>query len=526
MRSTAPAPDAARVEAGEDALPLGDRTLDALGWSYATVVSKALLTLLVLATLSRLLEPRDFGLFAIAWILVELAVRFGQSGIGHALIQRDELTDRHVGAGFLLSVAVGGVIAATVWLLAPLVGRIFDEPAATRPLQTLAAAFVIAGAGVVSGHLLRRGLRFKPLMAADLVSYLAGYGLTATVLAFRGFGVWALVGGELVRVLIHTAAVTLYAPPRLCLRLPARESAEILSRGTGLSVVQVFDFVVRMGGCFVVARSLGAASLGYYTRADRLASLPFQYVGGSLFEVAFPAMARGQRRLDQLRLVHLHCMELLSLATLPLSVLMLVSAPEIVAVVLGGKWDATVSVLQVLALAIPFQTCGVLNVAAVRAAGAVSRETWRQAAHAVLVVLGAWFGSRWGLGGVAAAMVGAQVAAHLIMAQAALSLLGVRWRQLLQRWLSALWAGAWGALALWLTVGRLRALALPSVAALAVETLVWGAAAAAAVVWAPSFARLRSLPWALANLPFDALGTPGRCLRSGLRRLPSSRGSD
>lgn len=526
MWSTAPVPDPAKVEAREGAIPLGGRTLGALGWSYATVVSKTLLTLLVLVTLSRLLDPRDFGLFAIAWILVELAVRFGQAGIGHALIQRDELTDRHIEAGFTLSVITGGVIAAAVWLAAPLVGRLFDEPAVIQPLQTLAPAFVVAGAGVVSAHLLRRGLRFKQLMAADLVSYLAGYGLTATALAFRGFGVWALVWGELVRVLLYTAAVTLYAPPRLRPRLPARESAEILSPGVGLAVVQVFDFVVRMGGCFVVARWLGAAPLGYYTRADRLASLPFQYVSGSLFEVAFPAMARGQRRLDQLRLVHLHCMELLSLAATPLSVLMVVGATEVVAVVLGGQWDATVSVVEVLALAIPFQTCGVLNVAAVRATGAVRQETWRQAMHAVLVVLGAWFGSRWGLSGVAAAMVGAQVAAHLLMTQAALSLLGLRWRQLLQRWLPALWAGAWGALALWLAVGWLRALALPGVAALAAETVVWGAAVAAALVFTPSFARLRSLPWALANLPFDALGPPGRWLRSGLRRLPSSRGAD
>lgn len=507
-------------------MPLGRRTLGALGWSYTTVVSKALLMLLVLATLSRLLAPRDFGLFAIAWILVELAVRFGHSGIGQALIQLDELTDRHVEAGLTLSVAVGGVITATVWLFAPLIGRLFDEPAVTRPLQALAAAFVIVGVGTVSAHLLRRGLRFKQLMAADLVSYLAGYGLTATALAFRGFGVWALVWGELVRALIYTAVVTLYAPPRLRSRLPIRESAEILFPGAGLAVVQFFDSVVRMGSCFVVGRWLGAASLGYYTRADRLASVPFYYVGGSLFEVAFPAMAREQRRLDRLRLVHFHCMELLSLATLPLSVLMFMGAPEIVAVVLGGQWDATVSVLQVLALAIPFQTCGVLNVAAVRANGAVRQETWRQAAHAVLVVLGAWFGSRWGLIGVAVAMVGAQAAAYLIMAQAALSLLGVRWRQLLQRWLPALWAGAWSALALWLTVGWLRALALPGVAALSAEAVVWGAAAAAALVCAPSFARLRSLPWALANFPFDALGPPGRCLRSGLRRLPSSRGAD
>ena len=520
---TAPDPD--RIEAGGDgahATSLGARALRGVGWSWLTLVVRALLSLLVLAILSRLLTPRDFGLIGMAWVLMELATRFGQTGIGHALIQRGDLTARHVETGFTLSLALGGAMTATVWLLAPLFGRFFDEPMVTRPLQALAIAFVIAGAGVVPGHLLRRNLRFKPLMVADLLAYSVGYGLTATVLAFRGFGVWAFVWGELVRVLVHTGTVILYSPPRLRLRLAAREAADLVFRGAGLSFVQVFDFIVRMGGYFIVGRWLGVTSLGYYTRADRLASLPFQYAGGSLFEVAFPAMAQRQRQVDRLRTVYLHGAEMLSLAMLPMGVMMLVGAPEIVAAVLGGQWDATVSVLQILALAVPFQTCGILNVAAVRASGAVIGETWRQAAHAVLVVLGAWLGSRWGLVGVAVAIVGAQIIAYLLMAQAALPLLGLRWRHLLRCHLPALWTGAWTALALWLAAEGLRALEWPAVLALAVEIVVWGVAVVTAVYHAPSFVRPLSISWALAHLPFEALGAPGRHMRSVLEWLSAS----
>ena len=508
---------------GARATSLGARTLGGVGWSTLTFVAKALLTLLVLATLSRLLTPGDFGLFAIAWILMELATRFGQTGIGHALIQRDELTGRHVEAGFALSLALGAAVTGTIWWLAPWVGRLFDEPAVTRPLQTLSAAFVIAGVGVVPGHLLRRELRFKPLMVADLLSYSVGYGLVATVLALRGSGVWALVWGELVRVLIHTATVTAYSPPRLRPRLAARETAELLSRGAGLSFIQIFDFIVRNGGYFVVGRWLGATALGYYTRADRLASLPFQYAGGSLFEVAFPAMAQRQGQRDRLRTVHLHGVELLSLAMVPVSALILVGAPEIVAAVLGGQWETSVPALQILALAIPFQTCGILNVAAVRASGAVYGETWRQAAHAVLVVFGAWFGSRWGLVGVAVAIVGAQVIAHLLMAQAALPLLGLGWRRLLRCHLPALWAGTWAALALWLAAEGLRVLEWPVMLTLAIEIVVWGMAVVATIYHAPSFLRPLSISWALAHLPVEAPGTPGRHLRSGLEWLSASR---
>lgn len=511
---------------GAGATSLSIRALRGLGWSYLAVACKILLTLLVLAILSRLLTPADFGLFGIAWIFMDLATRLGQTGIGHVLIQRDELGDRHVEAAFMLSVMLGIVTGMVVWLLAPLVGRVFDEPVVTRLLRTLSVAFVIAGVGVVSGHLLRRNLRFKQVMSADLLAYSVGYGLTATILAFHGLGVWSVVWGEIVRVLVHTATVILYSPPRLRLRLAARETTDLVSGGTGLSFIQAFDFIIQTASYFAIGRWLGASSLGHYTRADRLASLPFQYVGGSLFEVAFPAMAQRQKQADRLHVVYLHGTEILLLALLPVGVMLLVGAPEIVATVLGGQWGATVPVLQILALAAPLRTCGLLNVAVVRASGAVYGETWRQAAHAFLVVLGAWFGSRWGLAGVAIGMVGAQIVAHLLMAQAALSLLGLGWRRLLRCHLPALWAGAWVALTLWLTAEGSRALEWPAMLALVVEIVVWGVTVVAATYYAPSFVRPLSFSWVLAHLPFEALGTPGRHLRSGLKWLSAPHDPD
>lgn len=517
-------PHVPRVEAGGDrshATSLGARTLGGIGWSSLTVAIKAALTLLVLAVLSRLLTPNDFGLVGIVWILMEVATRFGQTGIGHALIQRPDLTDAHVGVGFTLSVTLGVAVAAAAWLFAPSFSRLFNEPATSSLLRVLCVAFVIGGVSVVPEHLLRRHLRFKELMVADLLPYAVGYGLTATVLAFRGLGAWAIIWAEIVRVLIRTVIAVLYSPARLRPRLTTREAADLVSPGTGYSFMQVFDFIVRTGGAFVVGRWLGATSLGYYTRADRLASLPFQYLGAHLFEVAFPAMAQRRQRVDLVGVAYLRGVEILLLAVLPVSILTFVSAPGIVAVVLGEQWDEAVPVLRVLALAIPFQTCGILNVAAVRASGAVFRETWRHAVHAFLVAFGAWLGSRWGVTGVAAAIVGAQIVACLLMTQAALSLLGLRAQPLLRCCLPALWASAWAGLALWLTAGPSWTWAPPAGLALLCEVLVWMMAVVGATYYAPPVACLLSLPWVLESVPFDAMGKPGRYLRSGLERLPS-----
>ena len=492
-----------------------------IGWSSLMVLLKALLTFLVLAVLSRLLTPNDFGLVGIAWILIELATKFGQTGIGHTLIQRHELTDRHVEIGFTLSTMLGGAVAGAVWLFAPRFGHLFDEPTVSLLLQVLSVTFVIGGVGVVPEHLLRRNLRFKQLMVADLLSYSSGYGLTATILAFQGFGAWALVWGEIMRVLIRTVTTSLYSPPRLRLRLAVREATDLIFRGAGYSLTQVFDFIVRTGGYFVVGRWLGATALGYYTRADRLASLPFQYLGGNLFEVIFPAMAQRQQRVDLVRTVYLHGVELLALAVLPVSALVLLCAPGIVTVVLGAQWSETVPVLRILAIGISFQTVGILNVAAIRASGAVSRETWRQAAHAFFVVFGAWLGSHWGLTGVAVALVGTQIGACLLMTQAALSVLGLGPRPLLRCGLPALWSSGWATVVLWLTTGQFQAWEMSAYLALSFGVLIWTIVIVATTYYAPPCARLLSIPWALAHVPFDVMGTPGRYLRNGLGRLPA-----
>ena len=518
-----PVPETPRLEAGGDQPPatsLGVRTLSGFGWSSLTVVIKALLTFLVLVMLSRLLTPNDFGLIGIVWILTELVTRFGQTGIGHVLVQRQDLTGHHIEIAGTLSVSLGVAVAVGIWLSAPYVGLFFGEPTIATLLQVLCVTFVIGGVGVVPEHLLRRNLRFKQLMVVDILSYAAGYGLTATALALQGFGAWALAWAEVVRVLIRAVIASLYCPPSFRLRLTVREATDLIFRGAGYSFLQVFDFIVRTGGFFVVGCWLGATSLGYYTRADKLASLPFQYLGGNLFEVAFPAMAQRQQRIDRLGTAYLHGVELLLLAVLPVTALTFGTAPRIVSVVLGGQWGETVSVLQILAISIPFQTTGILNIAVVRASGAVYRETWRHAAHAVLVVFGAWLGSRWGLTGVAVAIVSAQIVASLIMTQAALSLLCLPLRRLLRRCLPALWVSSWMALALWLKAGCIGVWGWPAGLMLLFEMLICGTAIVAATCYAPSFARLWSVPWVLASVPFEALGITGRYLRLGLERFP------
>ena len=504
---------------GADGMSLSARALSGLGWSYLATFVKAFLSLLVLVILARLLAPADFGLLAIAWIFILLGIRVGQGLVGPAIIQRSELTDRHIQAGFTLSLMIGLLVAVMIWLVAPVVGEFFKESEAALILQWLSVIFIINGIGNVPAHLLRRELRFRELMIADILAYSIGYGLTAVFLAFQGYGVWALVWGEIMHKVIHTLMVIRCTHIRLYPRWAQREATDLLSTGAGFSLARFFEFIARQGGHFVIGRWLGAASLGFFTRADKLILLPKNYVSQSLFQVLFPAMAQRQQGTERLATIYLYGTEILSLVAIPVGVLLFVCAPEIVSVILGGQWGPVVVLLQILAFAVLFQMCDILNIAAIGAVGAVYRQAWRQGIHAFLVVAGAWFASRWGLEGVVMAIVAAQVAAYLLLTQLTVTLLELHTGRLLRCFVPALWTAAWTAVTLWLTAGQVRALHLPPLPALFVEVLVWTVTLIAALYYAPSCVRPLSARWVVATVPFEVLGTPGHYLGNGLKWL-------
>ena len=498
--------------------------MHALRWSAFAAVGEALLSLAILAVLSRLLTPRDFGVVAIALIFVGVIQVTGKLGIGPAIVQRPGLTERHVATGFALSAALGVVLSAAVWFASPAIARFFADPEVPAILGALSAVFVITGLGEVSEHLLRRRLRFGQLMLATLLSQAAGYGLVSIALALNGFGAWSLVGGLLARHALFTAAVVACRPPPLRPTLGRREAAELLRFGTGFSVSALMVAIAGRGTHFALQTASARRSSDTTPRhgawpgrrtvsetSSRGCCFPRWPNASTESTVSAPSIStawRSCRSWPYPRASRWRC------------------APP--------KSSPSCSARNGTP---PFPSCKSWPPAppSMPATSSTYPDTgprsglsrgMAQALFALLMVSGAWLGMRWGLAGAAAAIVAARILRHLLVTQLALALLGLRRRRLLRCHAPALWAAAWSAAALWVATGLADRAALPAAATLAIGLAAWAAAAAAAVYAAPAFARPRSVPWLLDHLPFPELGTTGRLLRVILQRLdrgPASR---
>jgi PST family polysaccharide transporter len=427
----------------------------------------AVIKLVVLILLSRLLSPADFGVVSAALIVIGFSLTFSQVGLGPALVQRPVLEPRHISTAFFASIGLSLVVAALVWVAAPLGAEFFRMQRLAPVVRVLALVFPLVGISTVSESLLQRDLRFRLLANLDVLAYGVGAGLVGVALAILGWGVWSLVAAQVTWALIRAVMLLRAAPPVLHPRPTWACFRELLGYGVGQSAGRIGVFLANQADNLVVGRWLGAVSLGLYNRAYQLMAVPTLLLGDVLDNVLFPTMARVQDDPPRLASAYLQGTALLALLTLPAGVVAAVLAPELVAVAFGSRWEAIVPAFQVLALGMMFRTSYRMSDSLSRATGKVYRRAWRQGFYAALVALGALVGQTWGLTGVAVGVLGALFANFLLMAHLGLSVGRISWLRFLEVQLPAIWLTMLVGGATLATVTLFRHLGLPPAAILA-----------------------------------------------------------
>lgn len=406
---------------------LAKSMLAGMSWQYVSIFSQGFLNLFVLATLSRLLAPTDFGVMGIAAIFVGLAELFSELGIGPAIIQHKDLTPKYMRVAFTMAVLLGSSLVIILWVAAPFIALFFHNSDVTTILRWVSFDFLLGSFGVVSEGMLRRKLQFRKLMMVNVAAYTFGYALIGITMAFSGFGVWALVAATLSQSFINSALLLIVERIPLKPSFARPELRSLVHYGGGITLARLFNYGASNGDYFVVGRFLGAGPLGIYTRAFRLMTLPGTYIGRALDSVLFPVMAKMQDELSRLAKTYFTGIALIGLLCAPTGVLMVILAPEIVNVVLGSKWSETILPFQILALGILPQVSYKIDNSLARALGAVYQRSVRDAIYAIVVIAGAWIGLHWGLWGVATGVLGSVILNDFLAFQMSLKLLNTSW---------------------------------------------------------------------------------------------------
>ncbi|MBL8225046.1 MAG: lipopolysaccharide biosynthesis protein [Chromatiales bacterium] len=414
---------------------MSEKSLSAVAFSGLLWVtsSTALVTvgrLINLVVLARLLMPEDFGVLAVGVVIVSLTQFLVQMGLPAALVQKDAVSQRDLNTVLTLSVAAASAGVGVLCVAAPTLASLVGSPDVARVVPVLASTLVIQALFDPAEAMLRRELKFNALARVDVGSYVLGYFAPSIGLALAGFGVWSLVaayvGEKACRCLQLLWIRGLVGRPGFS-HLSVKQ---LLRFGLGFTMANFSNVAATRGDKAALGRGADAAIVGEYDRAYQIMVLPANVMDGIVARVLFPALARVKDNPDTLRTNYSRGLALTVAVMLPVATLCALLSAEVIRVLLGDRWTASVAMFQVLSGAMLFRCTYKLSDELSQACGAVYRRAWRQIIYAIAVIAGALVGSRWGGVGAATGVSLAIVFNFALMVDLTNRLTGLRWRDI------------------------------------------------------------------------------------------------
>ncbi|MGH9753616.1 MAG: lipopolysaccharide biosynthesis protein, partial [Blastocatellia bacterium] len=459
--------------------PLYGRAMSAFTWRFVSEALRFVLQLTVIVILAHLVRVEQFGLLALAMVVINLVIGVSEIGVYYAIVQRKELTDMHIRVAFTLSVIFGLFFTSVVNVAAPLVATLLGNDEVTPILRLMSLMFLFMNLGSTAMGLLQRKLDYRNLLIAELCSYGLGYALVSLTLALLGYGVWALAWASVIQFFLRSVLLLWLSPHPKRPSLALKEARQLLNFGVGASLSTLANYAALNGDYFVVGRWLGATALGLYARAYQLMTLPLMQFTAVIAYVLFPVYSMIQDEDARLRRAYLSVTSLSAIIIAPALTTIGVAAPEIMIGIFGAEWAGAATPLAILCAGGSLSAAYSLGDALARAKGAVYAKFRCHAIYAACIFAGSYIGARWGIIGVAVGVVVATIVMYLLMAQLTNRLVEASWKQyLLCQLPGAIIAASVVAVALPLTV-LLRAAHLPPLIILPCALI---AAAVAAVV--------------------------------------------
>ncbi|WP_058557577.1 MOP flippase family protein [Thiohalocapsa sp. ML1] len=366
-------------------------------WTSLSAGILGVLQVAQLLIMARLLDPTDFGLIALAAVVMQAGGTLANAGISNALIYKQEADPDRLSTLYVLTAALGLVLFLAVLTCAGIIAELFREPKLGPVLRWSALALLFSPFGQQFAVLLQKEMDFSTLARIEIAT--AGLGLLlAVVAALAGAGVYALVFAALAGNVLRTVWLVRIGwrrwPPRLHFRL--RDLRGYWRFGAFQWAEQLLGLLTTNLDKILVGGLLGSHALGIYNVAYRLMSVPYALFNAVVTRVAFPAFAEIQNDPARVRNAFVDLVRITAIVMLPVYFGLFVTADQLFAL-LGPQWHGASPLLRAFAVLGMFYSIGSpfgsLLIALGRADISFAMNVLRLTLFTVAVPIGILFGA-------------------------------------------------------------------------------------------------------------------------------------
>ena len=322
------------------------KVFSGLLWRFAEKAGANLVRFVVSIILARLLAPELFGIFVIVTVFTGFIELFVESGFGKSLIQKEDADNIDFSTVFYFTTAISVVLYVLLYFAAPFIADFYEYTQIASILRVKGLSLFLCGINIAQTAYASRNMLFKRFFWATTGAVMVS-SIVALVVAYAGYGIWALVAQSLVGAVTGTIILFFTLAWRPTLAFSWQRMKSLYSFGWKILFSSVIYRVYRELRALVIGRLYSPVDLAFFSRGKSFPALisdNFTKVTGSVF---FPAISRKQKSTETVKEMMRLSMSATSYLIWPLMVGLAVIAEPLVLLLLTEKWIEAVPFLQI-----------------------------------------------------------------------------------------------------------------------------------------------------------------------------------
>ncbi len=328
--------------------------LSGVFWSSVEKYSGLIVSIIVSMILARLLSPEQFGVVAIANVIILFLTMLCQMGIGPAIIQRRDLSNQDINSIYSITCILGAFLAIAFFFSSSLIASYYSNEALKSVCEILSINVFFSAANMVPNALMAKNKRFKQIAKRTLILQVSS-GVLSVIAALLGCGIYSL----LISPVLTSIGIFFYNRRFYKVNFVKKLSFEPFQRIFSYSAYQfLFQFINYWAGNIdklIIGKYISSSDLGYYQKSYQLVQLPLNNVSTVINPVLQPVLSEFQDDKRSVGDKFLKIMKMIGTISSPVAALLFFCGTEIILVFYGQQWTSAIPSFKILSLMIPVQ---------------------------------------------------------------------------------------------------------------------------------------------------------------------------
>jgi O-antigen/teichoic acid export membrane protein len=299
--------------------------------------------------LARLLNPEDYGLVAMLYIIFSISSFLITGGFGLALVREKTITEADKATVFYFNILVSISLYILLWFGAPLIAAFYERQELIVLTRLMGLDLLFRSLVIVQASVLKRELKFKFLSIISVVSAIIMISVSV-LLAYSGFGVIALGVKFILGSLVSSIMLFIFNPwiPK---GFVSKESfRKLFSFGSNVMLLGFVNSITNNLNQLVIGKYFSPASLGFFNQGNMLTENVTSTLNDTVMNVTFPMLAQIQDDKERLKAGYQRILRINTFTIFPVITILILTAEPLIIGLLGEKWRGSIIFLQILGI--------------------------------------------------------------------------------------------------------------------------------------------------------------------------------